>query len=70
MAQGLGATMEYSVFICHSYVHSDIYDELRNRLRRASHFSLRNESIAEDMLVRGGSVEELRAEIRAENQTV
>jgi hypothetical protein len=57
--------MEYSVFICHSYVHSDIYDELRNRLRRASHFSLRNESIPEHMLVRGVGAEELRAEIRA-----
>ena len=39
--------MEYGVFICHSYRHGEIYDELRSRLRRASYFTLRNDP--EDM---------------------
>ena len=57
--------MECSVFICHSYRHSDIYDELRTRLRRANYFSLRNESVPDDMLIMSDRPEVVREEIRA-----
>lgn len=56
--------MQCSVFICHSYRHSDIYDELRSRLRRAAYFKLHNESVPDDMLIREDAETVLR-EIRA-----
>ncbi len=60
-----GPGMQYGVFICHAYRHSDIYNKLRALLRGASRFTLRNESIPDDMLVRTTSADELRSEIRS-----
>jgi hypothetical protein len=42
-----------------------IYDELRTRLRRADYFTLRNESIPDDMLVRVDDQDQLRSEIKS-----
>ena len=57
--------MEYGVFICHSFSHGDIYDELRSKLRRAGYFTWRNESVPEDMLIRSGDESRVREEIAA-----
>jgi Thoeris protein ThsB, TIR-like domain len=57
--------MQYSVFICHAYRHSDIYNRLRALLLGASRFTLRNESIPDDMLLEFKGTDELRSAIRA-----
>jgi hypothetical protein len=56
--------MLYRVFICHSYRHSTIYNELRARLQGARYFSWRNESVPDDMLVETSGDEELTEAIK------
>jgi hypothetical protein len=56
--------MPYSLFICHAYRHSRLYNLLRGRLINAKHFSFRNESIPEDMTIDGMSDADLLGQIR------
>jgi len=55
--------MTYTIFICHSYLHADIYEELRTLLRSAGYFSYQNVSIPDDMLVDAKDDAELGKEI-------
>jgi hypothetical protein len=57
--------MQYGVFICHAYRHGDIYNRLRSLLLGARRFTLRNESIPDDMLLEFKGTDELRSAIRA-----